>query len=72
MILSTSPKSHALFLVQTLHAALQWNQPKEVVVDQVHLPSSIVVAEPIALSREVQPLWMTKLVTNEVEVGLST
>ena len=51
--------------------SLAWASPEQVIINEVHLSPGIVVAEPIALPREVQPLWVPKLITNEGEVALS-
>ena len=38
----------------------------------VSVPACIVVAEAVAVTRKVQPLWVTKLVADEGEVGFSS
>ena len=57
---------HLKLLVQLLHGCVKVPEepvPEQLVVHQVELPAGVVVAEPITLSREVQPLRMAKLIT---------
>ena len=57
---------HLILLVQLLHCCVEVPEepvPEQLVIHQVELPAGVVVAEPITLSREVQPLRVAKLIT---------
>ena len=38
----------------------------------MYVPAGVVVAKLVSFTREIQPLWVTKLVPNEGEVGFPT
>jgi hypothetical protein len=42
------------------------------IVHKIPLPSAVIITVSIALTREVDPFWMSKLVTHEVEICLTT
>lgn len=65
----------AILLLGPLHLAVELvEEPvaQEFVIDEVELATSIVEAVVVALAREVEPLWVTKLVALEVQVSLAS
>ena len=64
----------SLLLLQMVHGSVklvETSVEKIAIIHQVPLPSGVVITLSIAYTGKVQPLRMSKLVTNEVEISFS-
>jgi hypothetical protein len=59
-------------MVHGLIEIVELRVPQHVVVHEIPLAATVRVAVAITFSWEIDPLWVTKFVTHEVEISLST
>ena len=62
-------------VLQTVHGRVKVVQvtiAEELVVNQIELAASVVIAVAIPCTWEVQPLWVSKFIPNEIEIPFSS
>lgn len=72
LVAATHPVEGLFEVVECLVEVLQLRESKILVVTEIPLSSAVVVAEVVACSWKVNPLWVTKLIAHEVKVGFSS